>query len=81
MTHQLLQKVREIEAAAGPNWIAPFKDVNDIADLRARLAQYNVQLDDAVAEEAMELIKSSGVRELSDNEIEKVAGGAPMKII
>jgi hypothetical protein len=76
MTNQLLDIVREIEVAAGPNWIAPFKDVSDIADLRARLAKFDVQLDDAVAEEAMELIKSSGVRELSDADLEKVAGGA-----
>lgn len=64
------------EIAAGPNWIFPFKDVSDVADLCARFAKYHIELSDAVVVEAIELVKSNGVRELTDANLGKVAGGS-----
>lgn len=78
MTSELLNKLKEVETAAGSDWLLHFQNVKDVADLRAVLLKWNIAVDDATADEAIILLNNK-VREIPDEDLEKLANGGAIK--
>ena len=73
MTKELLEKIKELEGKLGQGWMKELEGIDSVEVLQKKAADYDIELSNTNAEEALELMKDNGSEELSEEELSAVA--------
>jgi len=74
LTKELLEKIKEIEVKLGQGWMKELEGISTVKELKKKAADYQMELTDEIAAEALKLLKSDESEELSGEELSAVAG-------
>lgn len=81
MTKALMDTVKQIEEKVGKDWINQVSEINSTEELKKQAEEWGVELSDDMATEALRILSSDQVGELSEDELARVAGGCKGIII
>jgi len=81
MTKALMETVKQIEEKVGKDWINQLSEIKTTEELKQQAAKWDVEVSDEMASEALRLLSSDQVGELSEEELAAVAGGCKGIII
>jgi len=81
MTKVLMDTVKQIEEKVGKDWINQVSEIKTTEQLQKQAEKWGVELSDELAAEALRLLSSDQVGELSEEELAAVAGGCKGIII
>ncbi len=81
MTKALIDTVKQIENKVGKDWIIQVSQIRTIEELKKQAGEWGVDLSDELADEALSLLSSDPVGEMSEDELAAIAGGAKGIII
>jgi len=81
MTKALIDTVKQIENKVGKDWIIQVSQIRTIEELKKQAGEWGVDLSDELADEALSLLSSDPVGEMSEDELVAIAGGAKGIII
>jgi len=81
MTKALMETVKQIEEKVGKDWINQLSEIKTTEQLQKQAEKWGVELSDEMAAEALKLLSSDEVGELSEDELAAVAGGCKGIII
>ena len=74
ITTELMQMLKVIEEKIGKDWMKELDNVDSSKDLIEKAGSYNIYLSQELSDEAYDLLFSQ--KELSDEELANIAGGA-----
>ena len=75
MTKGLIQKIRVFEEKAGVGWMKEVEGLKTSEALKQKASEFDIELNDEIAEEALMLINEEDTDKLSDEELSELAGG------
>ena len=81
MTKALMETVKQIEDKVGKDWINQISEIRTTEVLKKQAEEWGVELSDELAAEALRLLTSEQVGELSEEELTAAAGGCKGFII
>ena len=81
MTKALMDTVKQIENKVGKDWINQVSQIRTIEELKKQAGEWGVDLSDELADEALRLLSSDSVGDMSEDELAAIAGGAKGIII
>ena len=81
MTKALMDTVKQIENKVGKDWINQVSQIRTTEELKKQAGEWGVDLSDELADEALRLLSSDSVGEMSEDELAAIAGGAKGIII
>ncbi len=75
MTKALMETVKQIEDKVGKDWINQVSEIKTTEELQKQAEKWGVELSDEMALEALSLLSSEQVGEMSEEELKAAAGG------
>jgi len=81
MTKALMDTVKQIENKVGKDWLNQVSQIRTTEELKKQAGEWGVDLSDELADEALRLLSSDSVGEMSEDELAAIAGGAKGIII
>jgi len=81
MTKVLMDTVKQIEEKVGKDWINQVSEIKTTEQLQKQAEKWGVELSDELAAEALRLLSSDEVGEMSEEELAAAAGGCKGIII
>ena len=75
MTQELFQKIKMAEEKVGKDWLKELGACDTKEQLKNKTDEWGIRLSEPEADEAFELLSNKKIAELTDEELNALAGG------